>query len=107
MLAQKKCKSVEHAAPLDPLQIEEMMTYVPEWDLVVLAESLAIRRRFKFKNFKEALDFVKQVGELAEEQNHHPDISLGWGFAEFTLYSHDIQGLHENDFIIAAKIDQL
>ncbi|NMB08603.1 MAG: 4a-hydroxytetrahydrobiopterin dehydratase, partial [Tissierellia bacterium] len=60
-----------------------------------------------FKNFKEALDFVNKVGELAEEEGHHPDIFLSWGKVIIQLWTHKIGGLHENDFILAAKIDEL
>ncbi len=66
-----------------------------------------IERRFAFGNFAEALDFVNKVGALAEEEGHHPDISFGWGYSNVILYTHKIKGLHENDFIMAAKIDRL
>ena len=66
-----------------------------------------IERKFKFRNFGEALRFVTQVGELAEAEGHHPDISFGWGHAEVSLETKKIKGLHENDFIMAAKIDRL
>jgi 4a-hydroxytetrahydrobiopterin dehydratase len=67
----------------------------------------AIRRKFTFRNFAESLAFVNQVAAVAETENHHPDIEFGWGYAVFTLYTHDIGGLHENDFIVAAKINAL
>ena len=66
-----------------------------------------LEKTFKFKNFKLALDFVNKVGELAEEIGHHPDIDFGWGRAKITLWTHKINGLHENDFIFAAKADNL
>ncbi len=66
-----------------------------------------MKRRFKFKNFAEALAFVNRVGALAEAENHHPSIRFGWGFAEITAFTHVIDGLSENDFILAAKIDAL
>ena len=65
------------------------------------------RRHFRLKNFREALDFVNKVGELAEEQGHHPDIHLGWGRVEVTVWTHKINGLTESDFIFAAKVDRL
>src|SRR3989344_8820452 len=68
---------------------------------------LKISKKFKFKNFKEALDFVNKVGGIAEIEGHHPDINFGWGKAEVTLYTHAIKGLFENDFILPSKIDQL
>jgi 4a-hydroxytetrahydrobiopterin dehydratase len=64
-------------------------------------------RAYKFSDFKSALVFVNRVGELAEQQGHHPDILLGWGKVEITLWTHAVDGLTESDFILAAKINQL
>jgi len=66
-----------------------------------------LRKTFKFPDFRKALGFVDRVGELAEEQGHHPDIFLAWGKVEITTWTHKINGLTESDFILAAKIDQL
>ena len=66
-----------------------------------------LKRAFSFPDFRAALAFVNRVGELAEEQGHHPDIFLAWGKAEITTWTHKIDGLTESDFILAAKIDQL
>ena len=66
-----------------------------------------IERTFRFRNFREALAFVQQVGELAETEGHHPDISFGWGRATVSLSTKKIKGLHENDFIMATKIDRI
>jgi 4a-hydroxytetrahydrobiopterin dehydratase len=66
-----------------------------------------IARRYTFPDFRKALDFVNKVGEVAEEQGHHPDILLAWGKAEITLWTHKIDGLTESDFIMAAKIDRI
>jgi 4a-hydroxytetrahydrobiopterin dehydratase len=66
-----------------------------------------LRREFRFKNFREALDFVNRVGELAEEQAHHPDIDFGWGRAAVKIFTHKIDGLTESDFILAAKVERL
>ena len=68
---------------------------------------LKISKKFKFKNFKEALEFVNKVGDIAESEGHHPDISFGWGRAEITLYTHGVCGISENDFILAAKINKI
>jgi 4a-hydroxytetrahydrobiopterin dehydratase len=70
-------------------------------------EARRIERTFRFGNFRDALAFVQGVGELAEAQGHHPDISFGWGYATVSLRTKKIKGLHENDFIMAAKIDHL
>jgi len=70
-------------------------------------EARRIERTFRFHNFREALAFVQQVGELAESEGHHPDISFGWGRATVSLSTKKIKGLHENDFIMAAKLDRI
>lgn len=88
--------------PLERAAAERYLKEVPEW---TLADD-RIRRRFAFKNFVAAQAFVNRVGELAEQEGHHPDICFGWGYCEVTLYTHKIKGLHENDFIMAAKIDE-
>ena len=64
-------------------------------------------KKYRFKNFRLGLDFVNKVGELAEENNHHPDIFLAWGKVEITLWTHKVRGLTEDDFIMAAKIDEI
>lgn len=74
------------------------------WDVI---ENHHLERKYEFKNFEEALKFTNEVGELAEEQGHHPDIYLSWGEVKITLYTHKIDGLWEADFIMAAKIDEL
>ncbi len=66
-----------------------------------------IERTFRFRNFQEALGFVRDVGSLAETEGHHPDISFGWGYATISLHTKKIKGLHENDFIMASKIDRM
>jgi 4a-hydroxytetrahydrobiopterin dehydratase len=76
----------------------------PGWDVV---NEHHLHRVYKFPDFKQALDFVNKVGAIAEEQQHHPDILLGWGKVEITTYSHDVNGLTERDFKLAAKINEL
>ena len=104
-LATEKCIACEGGMPhLMADEIEELHKQVPEWEIEDWHE---LRRRFKFTNFAEALAFVTNVGELAERENHHPTIKFGWGFAEITTFTHAVDGLSENDFILAAKIDRL
>ena len=91
--------------PLTPQEVERLHVQVPQWD--VRDDAQRIEHKFKFRNFGEALRFVQQVGELAETEAHHPDISFGWGYATVSLQTKKIKGLHENDFILAAKIDRL
>ncbi|TSC66821.1 MAG: pterin-4-alpha-carbinolamine dehydratase [Parcubacteria group bacterium Gr01-1014_72] len=75
---------------------------VPEWKIV---EYHHLTREFKFPDFASALAFVNKVGALAESEGHHPDIELGWGYARIKIFTHAVDGLSENDFIVAAKID--
>ena len=73
----------------------------------MLDDGRKIQRTYRFKNFRKALGFVQQAGELAEAEGHHPDIAFGWGYATVSLQTKKIKGLHENDFIMAAKLDGL
>lgn len=105
-LAQKSCTPCRGGVPpLTQEEAERLRAEVPEWQL--LDEAHRIERAFRFKTFREALAFVARVGELAEAEAHHPDVSFGWGYATVSLRTKKIKGLHENDFILAAKIDRL
>ena len=64
-------------------------------------------KEFKFNNFLESQSFVNKVGDIAEAEGHHPDISFGWGYAKIKIYTHAIKGLHESDFVLAAKVDRI
>lgn len=105
-LQQKHCVPCEGG--VEPLRGEKLQYYlpaVPEWTLV---EDRMIKREFTFKNFSEALAFVNRVGELAESEGHHPDILLhDYRHVTITLMTHKIQGLYDNDFILAVKINNL
>jgi 4a-hydroxytetrahydrobiopterin dehydratase len=104
-LADKTCVPCRGGVP--PLKgeaLQELLKNVPQWTVV---NEHHLTRAFKFPDFRQALDFVNKVGELAEEQGHHPDILLAWGKAEITLWTHKIDGLTESDFIMAAKIDRV
>jgi 4a-hydroxytetrahydrobiopterin dehydratase len=104
-LASKTCVPCKGGTPpLEGEEIEDLRRQIPEWEVV---EEHHLRRVFRFKNFREAWGFVNKVGELAEQQGHHPDISFGWGYAEVTVWTHKINGLTESDFIFAAKADTL
>ncbi len=106
MLSQKKCVPCNKGCePLSPEKAAELLKQLPGWEFT--KEGKAIRRRFSFKNFMQALDFVNSLAPIAEAENHHPDLQLGWGYVECMLWTHDIGGLHENDFIIASKINRL
>jgi 4a-hydroxytetrahydrobiopterin dehydratase len=104
-LAAKTCVPCRGGVP--PLKGEELTALkkqVDDWNVI---EEHHITKTFKFPNFREALSFVNRVGELAEEQGHHPGISLAWGKVGITTWTHKINGLTESDFILAAKIDKL
>jgi 4a-hydroxytetrahydrobiopterin dehydratase len=90
--------------PLEREQIENFQSQLKEWDVV---DQHHLRKLYQFANFREAQVFVNKVGDLAEEQGHHPDIYFGWGKAEITIWTHKIDGLTESDFILAAKIDEI
>ena len=105
-LCDRKCVPCRGGIPpLTREQIAPLAAQTPEWKLA--DDALSISRAFKFKDFKEALAFVNKAGEIAETEGHHPDIEFGWGYARFRLWTHAIKGLHENDFIMASKIDAL
>ena len=87
---------------MPPLRFQSQ---APEW--VLRDDARRIERTFRFRNFREALAFVQRVGELAETEGHHPDISSGWGYATVSLSTKKIKGLHENDFIMPSKIDRM
>lgn len=105
-LAQKKCTPCEVGGPPLPVQqAEALLKNITGWTLWPAAR--AISKEFTFPDFKRAFDFVAKVAALAEEEGHHPDISLSWGRVEIELSTHAVQGLSENDFILAAKIDHV
>ncbi len=105
-LASRECVPCRGGMP--PMRGDEIKEFSDElggeWEVV---EEHHLQKRYEFKNFLEAQSFVQRVGELAEEQGHHPDICFGWGYAEIKIWTHKIDGLSESDFILAAKIDAL
>lgn len=90
--------------PLKGDEIARLLAELKGWEVV---NEHHLTRVYTLANFREALAFVNRVGNLAEEQNHHPDICFGWGRAEITIWTHKIDGMTESDFILAAKIDEL
>ncbi|MCQ4924491.1 4a-hydroxytetrahydrobiopterin dehydratase [Tissierella carlieri] len=105
-LLSKKCIPCSIGAI--PLNQEEIYDYSKNlkdgWQVI---EGKYIEKTYKFKDFIEALNFTNKIGELAEKEGHHPDIYLSWGKVALKLWTHKIKGLHENDFILAAKIDNI
>jgi len=105
-LAQKKCSPCRGGDPrLTLAEAEHFRSQTPNWEL--RDDGHRIERTFHFSNFRAALDFVRDVGDLAETEGHHPDVSFGWGYATISLRTKKIKGLHENDFIVASKIDRI
>lgn len=104
-LASKKCVPCKGGVP--PLKgeaLQALQKQVEGWNVV---DEHHLLKTFKFPDFRKALDFVNRVGEIAEEQGHHPIITFTWGKVDITIYTHKINGLTESDFILAAKIDAL
>ena len=103
-LTEKTCKPCEGGTP--PLTSEQAKKYlvdVPGWKI----DGNKITKEYKFDNFKKSLSFVNKIGGIAEKEGHHPDITFGWGYVKITLTTHAVKGLSENDFILAAKINEI
>ena len=108
-LLNKKCVPCEGGAiPFDISEIHKYQKKVDGWSIIKNdKEIFFLEKNFKFKNFKESQNFINNVSELSENEEHHPDINFGWGYAKIIITTHAIEGLSENDFILAAKIDQV
>ena len=108
-LKDKKCVPCEGGViPFDISEIHKYQKKVDGWDILQdTKKKFFLNKRFNFNNFIESQEFINKVGEISEDEGHHPDISFGWGYAEIKITTHAIEGLSESDFILAAKIDQL
>ena len=107
-LHQKNCIPCKGGVP--PFDISEIHKYLKKingWDVKENKDNFFLEKNFKFKNFLESQDFVNKVGDIAEKEGHHPDIWYGWGYAKIKIFTHAIKGLHESDFILAAKVDRI
>ncbi|HEX8221384.1 MAG TPA: 4a-hydroxytetrahydrobiopterin dehydratase [Chloroflexia bacterium] len=105
-LTRRHCVPCEAGTPpIPPQDAERLAAQVPGWELRPDEQKLV--RRFKFKDFKEAMAFVNRVADLAEAEGHHPDIHVSWNRVRLELTTHAIKGLSENDFILAAKISEM
>lgn len=103
-LASRRCVPCHGGVPrLRGADIAPLLEQLPGWEA---AEEHHLRKGYRFTNFDEALRFVNRVGEVAEREGHHPDICVGWGYADIKIYTHAIDGLSESDFVLAAKIDK-
>ena len=108
-LLKKKCVPCEGGViPFDISEIHKYQKKVDGWNLAKNEKNIYfLEKNFKFKNFLSSQEFVNEVGKISDLENHHPDISFGWGYAKISITTHAIEGLSENDFILAAKIDEI
>ena len=108
-LLKKKCTPCEGGIlPFDISEIHKYQKKVDGWDLKKDEKKIYyLEKKFTFKNFITSLNFINKISEISEQEGHHPDISFGWGYAEIKITTHAIEGLSENDFILAAKIDKI
>jgi 4a-hydroxytetrahydrobiopterin dehydratase len=108
-LLNKKCVPCEGGViPFDISEIHKYQKRVDGWSIIKNSKNIYfLEKNFKFENFKKSLNFVNEVGKISELEGHHPDINFGWGYVNINITTHAIEGLSENDFILASKIDAL
>ena len=107
-LALEKCEACRAEAPkVSDEELAELIRAIPDWNIEVRNNIMQLEKTYQFSNFVEALNFTNKVGQLAEDEGHHPSLLTEWGKTTVTWWSHKIKGLHRNDFIMAAKTDQL
>ena len=108
-LINKRCLPCEGGVkPLDISEIHKYQKKVDGWNVTKnKSEIYFLEKTFEFKNFLESQKFTNEVGKISELEGHHPDITFGWGYSKIAITTHAIEGLSENDFILAAKIDQI
>ena len=108
-LVNKKCVPCEgDVIPFDISEIHKYQKKVDGWNILADEKKIFfLNKKFKFKNFLESQNFINKVGQIAEKEGHHPDIWFGWGYAKIKIFTHAIKGLHESDFILAAKVDKI
>ena len=107
-LFDKKCVPCEGGVtPFDISEIHKYQKKIDDWDVVKNENDIYyLEKKITFKNFLESQNFVNEVGKISEEEGHHPEIIFGWGYAKINITTHAIEGLSENDFILASKIDK-
>jgi 4a-hydroxytetrahydrobiopterin dehydratase len=107
-LAKQKCQACRKDAPLvTPEEIEQLKPQIPDWQIIDVDGELHLQKLYKFPDFKSALAFTDRVGEEAEKEGHHPALLTEWGKVTVSWWTHAISGLHKNDFIMAAKTDEI
>ena len=102
-LTKKRCIPCEGGILLEDLKIKELLKEIPSWSI----KNGHLFKQFKFKNFLEAMRFINSIAKIAESEGHHPDFCVHYSRVEIELWTHEIKGISENDFIVAAKIDKL
>ena len=107
-LLDKKCVPCEGGVtPFDISEIHKYQKKVDGWSVIKNEKNVFfLEKKFNFKNFLDSQKFVNSIGKISEDEGHHPDITFGWGYAKVNITTHAIEGLSENDFILAAKIDK-
>jgi len=107
-LTEMKCVACRRNAPtVTDAEIAEFHPQVPDWEVVEIDAIQRMRRVFSFNDFAQALAFTQKMGEIAEDEGHHPALLTEWGRTTVTWWTHKIKGLHRNDFVMAAKTDEL
>ena len=108
-LSNKKCIPCRGDIPgFNITEIHKYLKMVDGWEVKSDENNIYyLIKEFKFNNFSRSQDFVNKVGKIAEKEGHHPDIWFGWGYAKIKIFTHAIKGLHESDFILAAKVDEI
>lgn len=107
-LSEMKCEACRADAPkVSDEELKQLLGKIPDWNIEVRDNVMQLEKIFSFEDFVSALAFSNRVGEIAEQEGHHPAILTEWGKVTVTWWSHKIKGLHRNDFIMAAKTDAL
>jgi 4a-hydroxytetrahydrobiopterin dehydratase len=106
-LSEESCVPCRDGEPMAPADVSQLWKGVPGWSVASRGEIKSLRKSFSFPDFAAALAFANRVGAMADAQDHHPEITVGWGEASVSWWTHRIKGLHRNDFICAAKTDAL
>ncbi len=107
-LSQESCEACRADAPqVSDEELKELISRIPDWNIEVRDGVMQLEKTFNFDNFVDALAFTNKVGEAAEAEGHHPTLLTEWGKVTVTWWSHKIRGLHRNDFIMAARTDEI
>lgn len=107
-LTQQKCEAcTADSKPVSSEEIEQLKPQIPDWELIDADGQMRLKKTYKFDDFQAALDFTNKVGAAAEEEGHHPALLTEYGKTTVTWWTHAISGLHKNDFIMAAKTNEI